>query len=159
MRNRTWMAGLLLGFVLAAPVWAQNRPASSLLTGVNPQDIVFKPIDTSNMVTPIPLTTDKFSFGRLFSKAFIPDFLKSSSTTPPPLKPTVPSIKTSSPLHHLDRCPLRSPAPARSASPQKWLQHVRANPYERIPPRCTLESRDRLRLGNPLAYTRSPAHP
>ena len=80
MRKRLWLAGVLVGLGLAGPAWAQKSPAT-FFGGASPQNLVYKPIDTSLSVAPAPQPAqqDKFSFRRLFSKV-IPGLSPTPST-------------------------------------------------------------------------------
>jgi hypothetical protein len=51
MRTRKAILAMCLGLGLAAPAAAQQMAASSFFTGVNPQTITMKPVDTSKVAS------------------------------------------------------------------------------------------------------------
>jgi len=77
MRKGIRVMGLSLALGLAPAAAAQQQP-TSLLTGVNPQAIQFKPIDMSNMVAPPPVPglqqANSSSLSRFFSNFKLPNF-------------------------------------------------------------------------------------
>jgi hypothetical protein len=65
-----WTSVAIAGLIGTAPVCAQQKDRSIFFGGVNPRDIVYKPIDVSQSIVPVqqPAEQDKFSFRHLFSK-------------------------------------------------------------------------------------------
>jgi len=97
VRKEMWVAVLGAGLAMAAPVQAQ-RDGASLLTGVHPSDVTFKPVDLSKTVAPVPQqTTDTFSFRRYLSKV-IPGISPTPGPAMKPLTPTVPFVPNTTPL-------------------------------------------------------------
>jgi hypothetical protein len=93
VRKGMGLAAVGMGLALAVPVQAQ-RDGASFFTGVRPSDIVYKPIDLSNAVAPVPQqNTDKFSLRRYLSKV-IPGLSPTPGATLTPSLPTVPGATT-----------------------------------------------------------------
>ena len=95
MRTCRWMVGLflLLGLATGAPA-QQQLPASSFLTGVRPQDVVSKKIDTTGLVAaPTPSVVRQNNiFGtlaNLLGKFTLPIFplFRSQNQSPLPVLP------------------------------------------------------------------------
>jgi hypothetical protein len=105
MRKGRWLAALIVSLSLAVFARAQNT-GSSFITGVNPHDLTFKPIDVSKAAVPAPPTpSDSFSFRHLFSKVIpglspappVPtsSFKPSTSFPAPPGPKTMPTLPLS----------------------------------------------------------------
>src|SRR5262249_4829457 len=73
---------LLVTLALVAPGGAQQqKPASSFFTGVDPRDIRFKPIDTSNAFR-TPRQPKAFSLTNLFHKFTLPSWPPKVASAP-----------------------------------------------------------------------------
>lgn len=117
MRLGMWVVAAVVGLGLAKPARAQK---SIYFGGVDPRDVVYKPIDQNVVYKPgelqnavIPLQTppqDKFSFRRLFSKV-IPGLSPTPPTNVQPLPPTFPAPATGLPNSAVNT-PMQVPAAA-----------------------------------------------
>jgi len=87
MRKGIRRTGLVLVLVLvvAPRATAQQTSPTGFLTGVTPQNMQFKPIDMSNMVTPPPVVPQpsSFSLTKLVSFFKLPNFSSIFSTNKP----------------------------------------------------------------------------
>lgn len=83
MRARKWLAGGVLGLALATPVFAQHGAPSTFFGGVDPRDIVYKPVDTSNVIAPVS-TPSRISFRGILAKFGIPGMQAPPTPLPGP---------------------------------------------------------------------------
>jgi hypothetical protein len=98
MPRHSWVAALFFGLAMAGSAHAQqgftvtNGTPSSFLTGISPQQVTFKPIDTSKLVATPPgpaLRQKSFSLASLISNINLPSFssIFSHNQTPAPVLP------------------------------------------------------------------------
>jgi hypothetical protein len=90
-RNILLLSGLLV-VVLAGRAQAQAEPYT-FFGGVHPRDLVYKPVDTSNLVAPLPHSGSSITLSGILSKFHIPG-LHTGGSVPPGL-PVAGAIPTS----------------------------------------------------------------
>lgn len=104
MRKCMETVALVAGLGIAAPLWAQG---GGLLTGVNPTQLTFTPINTTqNLAAPLPTMpqqTSSFSIWNFFPTWALPSFLLPTKTTTSayPSPSSFPSTSYRSPIQPL----------------------------------------------------------
>jgi hypothetical protein len=88
MRRAEWVLALILGLGLASPAWAQR--AFNFGGAVNPQQLNFVPIDTSQAIGNVP-RPQPFSIGNLFPKFHMPTWPPKIGQSPLPAPSSFPS--------------------------------------------------------------------
>jgi hypothetical protein len=89
MRKGMWGLALLVSLAPSV-VWAQR--VSTFLGGVNPVQIINKPVDLSNSVAPVTLPTGRFwNFASFLPKFSLPGYSATPSISPLPPVSSFPS--------------------------------------------------------------------
>jgi hypothetical protein len=83
MRRIHWVSVTILLAALGSRASAQTDP-HTFFGGVHPKDLVYTPVNTNNLVTPLPRTGSSITLGGILSKFHIPG-LKTGSSVPPGL--------------------------------------------------------------------------
>ena len=99
MRTGTWVAGAILGMLVASSAWAQS--ALNSIGSLTVQQRANQPIDMSNVVAPVPRSSGTFHLNNLFHFANLSNIFSKSrnpnppafSTSPFPAPSTFPSSK------------------------------------------------------------------
>ena len=83
MRIGTWVAGAMVGMLLASSAWAQS--AQSVIGSLTVQQRANQPIDLSNVVAPVPQSSSgPFHLNNMFHFVNLSNlFTKSRNPSPP----------------------------------------------------------------------------
>jgi hypothetical protein len=91
MRKTGWFLVTILLAALGSRASGQADP-QTFFGGVHPRDLTYQPVNTNNLVTPLPRTGSSITLGGILSKFHIPG-LKTGSSAPPglPLPGAIPT--------------------------------------------------------------------
>lgn len=81
MRKIPLLFGTILVATLGSRASGQTDPQASY-GGVHPRNLVYTPVNTNNLVTPLPRTGSSITLGGIINNLHIP-FVHTGSTTPP----------------------------------------------------------------------------